>query len=408
MMSDTHLPGSCAACEPSNKEIFLIKTGELVLKGLNKSTFESILLKNLRYKLKPLGEFKLRKAQSTIYVEPVDSMFDMDEAGQRISEVFGIAAFSRAVVTEKNMDAILKAAENYLYSELASANTFKVEAKRSDKTFELESPEICRQAGAYLLDRFSHLKVDVHNPDVMVVIEIRDFGAYIHGRQLVGAGGMPVGSGGKAALLISGGIDSPVAGYMMAKRGIELLCIHFVSPPYTSERAELKVVSLLERLSRYTGNSELYIVPFTHIQEQIRQNCPEDLFTIIMRRFMMRIATMIADRFECGALVTGESVGQVASQTIPAIACTDAASGLPVFRPLIGMDKDEIVTISRKIDTFDISIQPYQDCCTVFTPRHPRTRPRLEKVLMAEEALDADKLIDEAISGIRKRPIRNI
>ena len=386
-------------------EVLLIKTGELALKGLNRGTFEAILMKNLRYRLKPLGPCTLRKAQSAIYVEPASPSFDMDEASDRVSKVFGIAAYSRACVVEKEIGAILEAAASYLADELADAGSFKVEAKRSDKSFPLQSPAICEQAGGYLLERFPHLRVDVHAPDVLVMIEIRDFGAYIHARQLPGAGGMPVGSAGRAGLLISGGIDSPVAGYMMAKRGVELCCIHFAAPPYTSERAEMKVVSLLEQVAAYAGHMELHIVPFTHIQEEIQRSCPEDLFTIIMRRFMMRIATEIGRAEGCGALVTGESVGQVASQTIPALACTDAAAGLPVFRPLIGMDKEEIIAVSRRIDTFDISIQPYEDCCTVFTPRHPRTRPKLEKVLEAEAALDAPALIAQAVQGVRRRSI---
>jgi thiamine biosynthesis protein ThiI len=390
----------------SPREIILIKAGELVLKGLNKGTFEDILLKNLRHRLSGIGEFRLRKAQSTIYVEPIGNNIDMEQAAHSVSEVFGIAAYSVARVAEKNMDDILRSAADFMKDELLAARTFKVEAKRSDKSFELKSPEICAMAGGYLLKQFPHLKVDVKNPDALVVIEIRDFGAYIHPRQSAGAGGMPVGSGGHAALLISGGIDSPVAGYMMAKRGISLTGIHFVSPPYTSERAELKVISLMEQVSHYAGHMDLYLVPFTRIQEEINRLCPEDLFTIIMRRFMMRISTILSEKLGCGALITGESVGQVASQTLPAIACTDQAAGLPVLRPLVGMDKDEIIAISRKIETYDISIQPYQDCCTVFTPRHPRTRPKLEKVLEAESVLDVDALVEDAIQGVRKKHIK--
>ena len=389
----------------SPQDIILIKAGELVLKGLNKGTFEDILLKNLRRSLAGVGEYRFSKAQSTIYVKPVDSGFDMDEALKRVSRVFGIAAYSVARTAEKNIDDILRNTVDFMRDKLLNAKTFKVEAKRSDKSFELKSPEICAAAGRHILRQFPHLKVDVHNPDVLIVIEIRDFGAYIHSRQLDGAGGMPVGSGGHAALLISGGIDSPVAGYMMAKRGISLTGIHFVSPPYTSERAELKVISLMEQLSRYSGNMDLYLVPFTKIQMEISRLCPEDLFTIIMRRFMMRISTILAEKAGCGALITGESLGQVASQTLPAIACTDEAAGMPVLRPLIGMDKDEIIAISRKIETFEISIQPYQDCCTVFTPKHPRTRPKLEKVLEAEAKLNAEELIREAVEGVRKKTI---
>ena len=386
----------------SPREIILVKAGELALKGLNKSAFEDMLIKNLRRSLSGAGEFRFRKAQSTIYIEPEDSGADIEEAARRVSKVFGIAAYSIARVAEKKMDDILRAAAEFMEEELLSARTFKVVAKRSDKSFELKSPEICDIAGRYLLGRFPHLKVDVHDPEALVVIEIRDFGAYIHSRQHTGAGGMPVGSGGKAALLISGGIDSPVAGYMMAKRGLSLTGIHFVSPPYTSERAELKVISLMEKLSQYAGEMDLLLVPFTRIQLEISRCCPESLSTVIMRRFMMRISTLLAEKLGCGALITGESVGQVASQTLQAVACTDAAAGLPVLRPLVGMDKDEIVEIARRIETYEISIQPYQDCCTVFTPKHPRTKPRLETVVEAESALEVDRLVNEATEGARK------
>ena len=386
-------------------EILLIKVGELALKGLNRGTFESVLMKNIRYRLSTAGGFSLRKAQSTIYIEPNNDDADMDEACARVSKIFGISAFSRARVVEKNMDEILCAAAEYLRPSLMAAHTFKVEAKRSDKAFALNSPQICVQTGDYLLDAYPHLTVDVHNPELVVIVEIRDFGAYIHASQLPGAGGMPVGTGGRAALLISGGIDSPVAAYMMAKRGIQLTAVHFASPPYTSERAEMKVVSLLEQVSGYAGHMELNIVPFTHIQEEIQRCCPEELFTLVMRRFMMKIATAVAKSADCEALITGESAGQVASQTLPALACTDAATDLPVLRPVIGMDKEEIITIARRIDTFDISIQPYEDCCTVFTPRHPRTRPHLAQVEAAETNLDMDALIQEALDGIRRRTI---
>lgn len=387
------------------QEILLIKNGELALKGLNRNTFESVLLKNLRRRLRSLGEFRLRTAQSTIYIEPVSPDVDLEEACDRVSRVFGISAFSRARVAPKDMGAILETAASYLEPALRAVKTFKVEAKRSDKTFPLTSPEICRITGEELLRRFPHLRVDVHEPELTVWIEIRDFGAYIHGPQLPGAGGMPVGTGGRAALLISGGIDSPVAGYMMAKRGIELAAVHFASPPYTSERAEMKVESLLRQVGTYAGRIRLHIVPFTHIQEEIGRACPEELFTLIMRRFMMKIATRVAVKEDCGALITGESVGQVASQTIPALACTDAAAGLPVFRPVIGMDKEEIIAIARKIGTFETSIQPYEDCCTVFTPRHPRTRPRLAMLEEAEAALDAEALMEEAVAGIRRKTL---
>ena len=389
----------------NSREILLIKNGELALKGLNRGTFEAVLKKNLRRALYRVGEFTIRKAQSTIYIEPKSDDIDWDEACDRVSRVFGLAAFCRARVVEKDLDAIKAAAAEYLNTELSLASSFKVEAKRADKSFPVRSPELCASVGEYLLEAFPHLHVDVHHPDVTVTVEIRDFGAYIHAAQLPGAGGMPVGTGGDCALLISGGIDSPVAAYMMAKRGIRLTAVHFATPPYTSERAEQKVISLLEKVARYAGRIELHIVPFTRIQEEIGKHCPEDLFTVVMRRFMMRIAQRIAEEHKCEALITGESVGQVASQTIPAMACTEAVTDLPIFRPLIGMDKEEIISIARRIDTFDISVQPYEDCCTVFTPRHPRTRPKLYMLEQAEKGLDVEALVEDAVSGVRRRTI---
>lgn len=383
------------------KEILLIKNGELALKGLNRRTFEEALLRNLRYRLRRAGDFTLRVAQSTVYIEPKNDTADLDAAADCVSRVFGIAAFSRARVAEKRLEAIQQAAVEFLGDRLRDAATFKVEAKRADKQFPLTSPELSREVGACILEHYPHLRVDVHNPEVLVMVEIRDFGAYIHAQQIPGAGGMPVGTGGRAAILISGGIDSPVAAYMMAKRGVQLTAVHFASPPYTSERAEQKVISLLEKVGRYAGRMSLHIVPFTHIQEEIRRLCPEEYFTLIMRRFMMRLAQKVALQEDCGALITGESLAQVASQTIPALAVTDALAQMPVFRPVIGMDKEEIVSIARRIDTFELSIQPYEDCCTVFTPRHPNTRPKLYKVEQAEAVLDVDALVEEAMAGIR-------
>lgn len=380
-------------------EILLVKLGEITLKGLNRRTFEDILLKNLRKSILPLGGFDIRSAQSTIYIEPTEEGIDLDKAAERVSKVFGIVAFSRACTANKDMQEIKNAAIPYLKEKLESVSTFKVEAKRSDKKFPLTSPQISAELGGYICENFPHLKVDVHNPELTVVVEIRDFSAYIHAGSIAGAGGIPVGTGGKAAILISGGIDSPVAAYMMAKRGIELTAIHFASPPYTSIRAEEKVKQLLEIVSSYSGPMTMFTVPFTKIQENIQKNCPEELFTIIMRRFMMKISEIIAEKQGCHALITGESLGQVASQTIHAIACTDEASAMPVFRPLIGMDKEEIIKISRKIGAFETSIQPYEDCCTVFTPKHPRTRPVLKFVIQAEELLNCEELIKEAVDG---------
>lgn len=390
------------------QEIILIKNGELALKGLNRSTFESVLVKNIKRRMQGLGAFVISRSQSTITIEPTEAGFDMDEAVERLKKVFGIAGFQRAAAVEKDMTEILSVAKEYLADTLSEISTFKVEAKRSDKSFPLTSPEISREVGGALLSAFPHLKVDVHNPDRVVTVEVREKKAYIRCNQIKGAGGMPVGTGGKAALLISGGIDSPVAGHMMAKRGIVLDAVHFASPPFTSPQAEMKVHDLLRQVAKYSGDIGLYTVPFTEIQTQIRDNCPEELFTLIMRRFMMRIAERIARREDCAALVTGESVGQVASQTILALGCTDAVVGMPVFRPLIGMDKDEIISRARQIDTFDISIRPYEDCCTVFTPKHPKTRPQISFLEHAEAALDVDALVERAVEGTRFELIKTV
>lgn len=380
------------------KEIILLKDGELALKGLNRRTFEDILIKNIKQRLKAsVGEFRFVRAQSTTVIEPVNEDIDFDKAVDIIQHVFGVVGISRAAQCEKDIDIIKETAAAYLGDELSFARTFKVEAKRSDKKFPYNSPQICNEVGGYLLSKFHHLKVDVHHPDVTVNVEVRDHHAFIHGNQLRGAGGMPTGTGGKAAVLISGGIDSPVAAWMMAKRGIQLTAVHFASPPFTSERAEMKVHELLKKVARYSGRIDLYTVHFTEIQEKIRDCAPEEMFTITMRRLMMRIASEIAKRQDCAALITGESVGQVASQTIWALGCTDDAATLPVFRPCIGMDKNEIIEISRKIDTFDISIEPYEDCCTVFTPKHPRTKPTLTMAKDAESAMWDDELFRKAI-----------
>jgi len=384
------------------KEIILLKDGEIVLKGLNRRTFEDVLKKNIKHALSPLGSFEIRSAQSIIYVKPLSDDIDLDEACLKISRVFGIVSYSRAAICEeKTLESIMATAPVYLEKELKAAKTFKVEARRSDKSFPYKSPEICAELGGVILDKFPHLSVDVHNPDLIVNVEVRDFGAYVHGAALRGAGGIPVGTSGNAAILISGGIDSPIAAYMMAKRGLKLTAIHFASPPYTSKRAEDKVVRLLRRVSRYAGKMTMYTVPFTKIQETIKNECPEELFTIIMRRLMMQISSRIAEDNNCTALITGESLGQVASQTIGALSCTDEAADLLVFRPLIGMDKQEIIDISYKIDTYDISIEPYEDCCTVFTPKHPRTRPVLKYVKEAQEKADFAPMIEEALANLK-------
>ena len=382
------------------KKIILIKNGELALKGLNRHTFEDTLVKNLKKNLSHLGNINVRKSQSAIFIEPEEEFYNFDDALEAVSKVFGIAAFSCPCVAEKNMESILKIAPEYLADTLKNVKTFKVEAKRADKKFPLTSPMISAEVGATLLTAFPHLRVDVHNPDCIVTVEIRDFAAYIRAGQLHGAGGLPVGTAGRASILISGGIDSPVAAWMMAKRGLKLDAIHFASPPYTSPRAEQKVRTLLSKVAEYSGPINLTIVPFTEIQEEIAKCCPEEYFTLIMRRMMMRIAQRIARRQKSGALITGESLGQVASQTLPAIACTDAVTNMPVLRPLIGSDKEEIIAISRKIDTFETSCLPYEDCCTVFTPKHPKTKPTVELCEQAEEKLDIERLIANALAGV--------
>ncbi|MFR3219644.1 MAG: tRNA uracil 4-sulfurtransferase ThiI [Ruthenibacterium lactatiformans] len=368
------------------KEIILAYQGEMSLKGLNRATFESVLLKTMRRRLKSLGNFKIYKAQSTMYAEPAGDE-DIDAAEERIGKIFGIAAISRAAVCPKDFAVIADTAKEYLCGALRAAKTFKVSAKRSDKTFPMDSMEIARELDGVLLSAYPHLKVDVHHPDVNVTVEIRDFAAYVHGGKKPGAGGLPVSTSGKAALMLSGGIDSPVAAYMMAKRGLSLACVHFASPPYTSERARMKVLTLAKKLTPYTGNLNVYVVPYTAAQEHIRDNAPEDLFTVLMRRSMMRITRVLCEKESADAIVTGESLAQVASQTLKAIACTDAAQSLPVLRPCIGMDKTEITDIARKIDTYETSILPYEDCCTIFTPPHPKTKPHLDEIEAAEAGM---------------------
>ncbi|MBR3553668.1 MAG: tRNA 4-thiouridine(8) synthase ThiI [Clostridia bacterium] len=378
------------------KKVILVKNGEIVLKGLNRSTFEDILIKNIRRRLAPAGTFTFHKSQSTITVIPDDDNIDFDLAIECMKHVFGIVGFSVAAVCEKDIEAIKRTALEFLGDDLRAVRTFKVNGKRSDKRFAMTSPEICREVGAHILSNIQPLKVDVHAPELTVTVEVRDQ-VLVHGNQWKGAGGLPVGSSGKACLLLSGGIDSPVAGWMMAKRGMILEAVHFASPPYTSRRAEEKVKDLAAIVARYSGRIHLMVVPFTKIQETIKDNCPEDMFTLIMRRLMMKIALRLAEERECKALITGESLGQVASQTVDALACTDAVATKLVLRPLIGMDKDEIIEIARKIDSFETSLLPYEDCCTVFTPKHPKTRPVLSMIEEAEAAVDFDTLIDDAV-----------
>lgn len=381
------------------KEIVLVKYGEMVLKGLNKKSFEDMLTKNIKRRIKSLGNFICTSAQSTLYITPADNDIDLSEVVERVGKIFGIAALCRACVCEKDFSDICNKSIEYLGDILSGAKTFKVNAKRADKNFPMKSPEICTELGGILLEKFPNLSVDVKTPEVTVTVEVRDTNAYVHAENIKGAGGLPVGSSGKAMLLLSGGIDSPVAGWMMAKRGVHIAAIHYVSPPYTSERAQIKVEKLCEKLTDYCGGIAFYCVSFTEIQEAIKDNCPEEFFTIIMRRLMMEIAQRIAEKDNCLALITGESVGQVASQTMAAIACTDAVCRIPVLRPLVGMDKTEIIEIARKIDTFETSTLPYEDCCTVFTPRHPKVRPALADVEKAQGSFDFEPLIQKAVEN---------
>ena len=382
------------------KEILLCKYGEIVLKGANRKYFEDMLCKEMKKRARCYGDFDVYRAQSTIYIEPKDDTADVDGMFIAASKVFGIVAISRAAVCEKSMEDISRVAAEYIPSFLEGKRTFKVEAKRSDKSFALDSMEISREIGGVILENYPRIKVDVHDPDVIVKVEIREYGAYVSAGQFKGAGGMPIGTNGRGLLLLSGGIDSPVAGYMIAKRGVRIDAIHFESFPYTSERAREKVLDLAKIVSEYAGDIYVHIVSLTHIQEELVKSCEEDYFTLLLRRYMMTIADKVAKSKNCSALITGESLGQVASQTMQAIGVTDVCATIPVFRPCIGMDKEEIVQVSRKIGAFETSIQPYEDCCTVFTPKHPRTKPELEKVLVQERKLPFDDLVEEAIASL--------
>ena len=380
-------------------EIILCKLGEIVLKGLNRHSFEMKLMSNIRRRTQRYGKFKIYSRQSTIYVEPVEETCDLNAAYDACKKVFGIIAIARAVPCAKEKEAIFATAKEYLGPALLAAKSFKVESKRSDKSFPMGSIQLSQWVGGALHDAFPHLAVDVHHPELTVYVEVREDAAYVHGPAEAAAGGLPLGMGGHAVSLLSGGIDSPVSSYMIAKRGVQLEMIHFASPPYTSELAREKVLKLAQELTPWCGRLAVFIIPFTEIQEEIRRKCPEDHFTLIMRRFMMRLADMLARELRCRALVTGENLGQVASQTMQALAVSEDVATMPVLRPLIGLDKEEIVKIARKIGTFDTSILPYEDCCTVFTPRHPKTKPNLEEVREYEAALDIDALCDKALAG---------
>ena len=386
-------------------DIILLKLGEIVLKGLNRKAFERKLLNNIAFRLKPIGNFKISCLQSTVYVEPQDDSCDLEEAFEACSKIFGIISMTRASACEKDKDAIARLAIRCLKDEMQSAKSFKVESKRSDKSFPMTSIQLSQYVGGELQEAYPDTPVDVHNPELTVYVEVRDLAAYVHANPVPGAGGMPVGSNGVAVTLLSGGIDSPVSTYMIARRGVRLIPVHFFSFPYTSEQAKENVVELVGLLSAYCGKMTIEVVPFTHIQEEIRDKCPEEYFTLIMRRFMMRLAEKIAVYYGAGAIVTGENLGHVASQTMEAMAVTRAVTTLPIVQPLIGFDKEEIVRLARKIGTFGTSILPYEDCCTVFTPRHPRTKPKLKDVEAVEAVLDVQALVEEAFNGIEQIPV---
>ena len=384
------------------QDIILVKLGEIILKGLNRRSFEQKLMANMRRKIAPYGNFSVYCLQSTVYVEAKDEEADVGAAFEALKKVFGIITLTRAAACEKDKDAITALAKEYLKEDLEKAASFKVESKRSDKSFPLTSIELSQYVGGELSEAFPDIKVEMHDPELTVFIEVRDKAAYVHSSPVKGAGGMPVGSNGKAVSLLSGGIDSPVSTYMIAKRGVKVIPVHFFSFPYTSEAAKEKVLELAHILEDYCGKLTVEIVPFTRIQEEIRDKCPEEYFTLIMRRFMMRIAERIANDYGAKAIVTGENLGQVASQTMEAMASTQSVISMPVLQPLIGMDKEEIIALARKLGTFDTSVLPYEDCCTVFTPRHPRTHPKTEEVEKAESALDVEALVEEALAGIEK------
>ena len=383
-------------------EMILLKLGEMVLKGLNRRSFEDKLQANIYRRLNNLGQFRVYTRQSTTYVEPMTDACDMDGAWEALTKVFGVVGLSRARACEKDKNAILAAAREYLDDKLSAARTFKVETKRADKAFPMTSIQLSQYVGGELDELYPDLKVDVHHPELTVHIEVRDYAAFVHADPEPGAGGLPVGINGRAVSLLSGGIDSPVASWMVAKRGVALEMVHFFSYPYTSNEAKEKVIDLARLLTPWCGRLTVHVVPFTAIQEELRRSCPQELFTLVMRRFMMRISEQVARRCGAKALVTGECLGQVASQTMEAMAVTGAAASLPILRPVVGMDKEDIVKIARKIGTFETSILPYEDCCTVFTPRHPRLRPTPAELEYAEQDLDIEGMVQAAVDGIER------
>ncbi len=379
---------------------FLIKYAEIGIKGKNRYIFEDALCQQIKYALKKCeGKFHIHKTAGRIFID-AESEFDFDEVVNHLKMVFGITGICPVIVTEdEGFEKLCETVVNYMDEAYPDKNmTFKVHARRARKNYPKESMEINMDMGAVLLDAFPELKVDVHNPDIMLNIEIREK-IYIYSQIIPGPGGMPVGTGGKAMLLLSGGIDSPVAGYMIAKRGVKIDAVYFHAPPYTSDRAKQKVVDLAKQVAKYTGPIYLHVINFTDIQLYIYEKCPHEELTIIMRRYMMRIAEEIAKKTDCLGLITGESIGQVASQTMHSLAATNEVCELPVYRPLIGFDKQEIVEVSEKIGTYETSIQPYEDCCTIFVAKHPVTKPNVSVIRKHERYLEEkiDELVQTAL-----------
>jgi len=382
-------------------EIIIASIGEIALKGLNRNKFESRLIANIKRKLKTCGNFKISQSQSRICIEPEDNQTDIQVALEKVVKVFGVVSASIAWQAEKSIDMLYNLSQAYVFEYLENnkADTFKIEARRADKRFILNSPEICTEVGAHILEKFPKLKVSVKNPDLILRVEVRDQ-IIVFSEKKQGFRGLPVGSAGKGLLLLSGGIDSPVAGFMMASRGLEIEAVYFHSYPYTSDQAKEKVIELARRLKEYTGRIRLHIVDFTKIQLELRDKCPEDMLTIHMRRVMMMIAQEIAYKSGAKALITGESLGQVASQTLEALHCTNSAVTIPVFRPLIGLDKEDTVSLARKIGTFDTSVLPFEDCCTLFVAKHPKTKPSLEYTLKCENDIGVEEMVKDGISKI--------
>ena len=384
----------------NNEHIFIVRCGEVALKGMNKPYFERMLVERIKKLLKKFDGINVRRHEGLIVVRG-DKSLDKQAIIKEISKVFGVASISPAVECESTMESIGDAAVQYMIEAIKERGikTFKVEAKRADKNFPVKSPEIGRQIGAVVLKECKVLKVDVHNPDCLLFVDVRHDKSYIYQDKIAGFGGLPLGTNGKGLTLLSGGIDSPVATWMMAKRGMIIEAVHFHSYPYTSQRAQEKVEELASIVATYCGRFKMHVINLLPIQEQIVQNCPEEETTIIVRRFMMRIAQKIAEKTGCGMLITGENLGQVASQTAEALVVTDSSVTIPVMRPLIAMDKVDIMDKAQEIGTYETSIQPYEDCCTVFLPKHPVTKPRLERILASESKLECDRLIDEAVEA---------